>query len=40
MLGDWPSAAAGLVLSGDLASFFLVEMYTSVPAALDTPVTS
>ncbi len=39
MLGDWPSgAAADLVRGGDPASFFLVEMYTSVPAALDAPV--
>jgi len=35
MLSDWP-AGADLVRNGDPASFFLVEMYTSVPATLDT----
>ena len=38
MLSDWPGGADDLVLSGDPASFFLVEMSTSVPAALDPPV--
>ncbi|MDI5963759.1 FAD-dependent oxidoreductase [Streptantibioticus silvisoli] len=37
-LQDWPAGAAGLVRRADPASFFLVEMRTSVPAALDTPV--
>lgn len=36
MLSDWP-AGADLIRNGDPASFFLVEMYTSVPATLDTP---
>lgn len=36
-LRDWPAAAADLVREGDPDSFFLVEMYTSVPDALDAP---
>ncbi|REH35302.1 2-polyprenyl-6-methoxyphenol hydroxylase-like FAD-dependent oxidoreductase [Kutzneria buriramensis] len=37
-LRDWPSGAADLVRGADPASLFCVEMYTSVPATLDTPV--
>ncbi|MFK0150883.1 FAD-dependent oxidoreductase [Streptomyces sp. NPDC090499] len=37
VLRDWPTGAADLVRSADPASFFLVEMYTSVPTALDAP---
>lgn len=37
MIGEWPDRAASLVRAGDPSSFFLVEMYTSVPCALDTP---
>jgi 2-polyprenyl-6-methoxyphenol hydroxylase-like FAD-dependent oxidoreductase len=37
-VGDWPGAAAADVLrAGDPASFFPVEMYTSVPCTLDPP---
>lgn len=34
---DWPQAAPDVVHAGDPASFFLVEMYTSVPCTLDEP---
>ncbi|SFJ97851.1 FAD-dependent oxidoreductase [Methylocapsa palsarum] len=37
-LGAWPEQAGALVRAGDPAAFFLIEMYTSVPCALDTPV--
>jgi 2-polyprenyl-6-methoxyphenol hydroxylase-like FAD-dependent oxidoreductase len=36
-LKDWPERAASVVRSGDPSSFFLVEMYTSVPCTLDAP---
>ncbi len=36
-LRDWPTRAAELVLGADPTSFFLAEMYTSVPTALDAP---
>ncbi|MFI5958980.1 FAD-dependent oxidoreductase [Cryptosporangium sp. NPDC051539] len=37
MLDAWPEAAADVVRAGDSDSFFLVEMYTSVPGTLDAP---
>jgi 2-polyprenyl-6-methoxyphenol hydroxylase-like FAD-dependent oxidoreductase len=36
-LEAWPDRAASVVRAGDPAAFFLVEMYTSVPCALDAP---
>jgi 2-polyprenyl-6-methoxyphenol hydroxylase-like FAD-dependent oxidoreductase len=36
-LGGWPDRGRSLVRRGDPASFFLVEMYTSVPCSLDAP---
>ena len=38
MLGAWPTQAASAVRAGDPSAFFLVEMHTSVPCALDAPV--
>ena len=37
-LRDWPAGAADLIRNADPAAFFPVEMYTSVPTTLDTPV--
>ena len=37
MLAAWPAKASELVLRGDPASFFMVDMYTSVPCSLDAP---
>lgn len=38
VIGGWPGGTAGAVVrSGAPASFFLVEMYTSVPFTLDAP---
>jgi 2-polyprenyl-6-methoxyphenol hydroxylase-like FAD-dependent oxidoreductase len=37
MLAGWSPAAARVVMAGDPASFFPVEMYTSVPRPLDAP---
>ncbi|MET9039320.1 FAD-dependent oxidoreductase [Streptomyces mirabilis] len=34
---EWPDGAADVVGAGDPASFFLVEMHTSVPTMLDSP---
>lgn len=37
VLKSWPERASSVIRAGDAASFFLVEMYTSVPCSLDTP---
>ena len=37
MLAAWPERAASVIRRGDPSSFFLVDMYTSVPCALDAP---
>jgi 2-polyprenyl-6-methoxyphenol hydroxylase-like FAD-dependent oxidoreductase len=34
----WPSVASSFVRTGDPSTFFLVEMYTSVPNVLDAPI--
>ena len=36
-LSEWPHRAGDVVRAGDPSSFFLVEMYTSVPCTLDAP---
>jgi 2-polyprenyl-6-methoxyphenol hydroxylase-like FAD-dependent oxidoreductase len=38
MLEAWPDRAASVVRVGDPTAFFLVEMYTSVPCVLNTPI--
>ena len=35
---DWPGDGADLIRAGDASAFFAVEMFTSVPCALDPPV--
>jgi 2-polyprenyl-6-methoxyphenol hydroxylase-like FAD-dependent oxidoreductase len=37
MLKSWPAPASSVIRAGDASSFFLVEMYTSVPCSLDAP---
>jgi 2-polyprenyl-6-methoxyphenol hydroxylase-like FAD-dependent oxidoreductase len=37
LLAGWPAQAAAVVAAGDAASFFPVEMSTSVPCELDAP---
>ncbi len=37
MLAAWPERAAAVIRCGDPSSFFLVDMYTSVPCSLDAP---
>ena len=37
MLSGWPAKASKLVRQGDPVSFFMVDMYTSVPCSLDAP---
>ena len=37
VLESWPTAALRVVGAADASSFFLVDMYTSVPCALDQP---
>ena len=36
-IAGWPPAAAALIRAGDPSSFFLIDMYTSVPCDLDPP---
>ena len=36
-IAGWPGAAAALIRAGDPSSFFLIDMYTSVPCDLDPP---
>jgi 2-polyprenyl-6-methoxyphenol hydroxylase-like FAD-dependent oxidoreductase len=36
-IGSWPDRARSLIRAGDALTFFLVEMYTSVPCVLDVP---
>ena len=37
-IAQWPEHAARMLRHGDPTSFFLVEMYTSIPCSLDAPV--
>ena len=37
-IAHWPEHALAMLRHGDAASFFLVEMYTSIPCSLDAPV--
>jgi 2-polyprenyl-6-methoxyphenol hydroxylase-like FAD-dependent oxidoreductase len=37
LLASWPARALRVIGAGDSSSFFLVDMYTSVPCSLDAP---